>query len=128
MAENAAGAAGRSSTLTRFPSGEPLRTVATRVCRTCDALANREYRQRHSERLNAARRRDRIPARGSCPWRSEASGPRLNLDGVRVCELVPVREDLDLVRPGRERRQQRDPPVPHRLTRRPRRQAEDVVG
>jgi hypothetical protein len=32
-------------------------------CRDCFALAKREYRQRHGERLNAARRRDPIPER-----------------------------------------------------------------
>jgi hypothetical protein len=50
---------------------------------------------------------------GSVPGVAEASGPGLNLDGGRVCEVVHVREDLDLVRPGRERVQQRDPPSPN---------------
>ena len=47
-------------------------------CRACHAVGNREYRTRHRERLNAARRRDAIPER-TC----------------RTCgqTFMPVRED-----------------------------------
>ena len=53
-------------------------------CRDCFALAKRQYRQRHGERLNAARRRDPLPER-TC----------------RTCgqRFTPVRKDQNYCRP-----------------------------
>ena len=69
--------------MTSFRQGEPRRTVATRCARGCHAVANREYRQRHRERLNAARRRDPLPER-TC----------------RTCgqPFIPVRKDQNYCR------------------------------
>jgi hypothetical protein len=53
-------------------------------CRACHAVAKREYRHRHGDRLNAARRREPIP-------------PRI----CRTCgqTYVPVRRDQNYCRP-----------------------------
>ena len=46
-----------------FPIRRDSRDGRSYWCRACHVLAKQEYRQRHRERLNAARRRDTIPER-----------------------------------------------------------------
>ena len=46
-----------------FPIQRASRDGRSHWCRACHTVAKREYRQRHRERLNAARRRDAVPER-----------------------------------------------------------------
>jgi len=63
MAEKRCGKCGEIKPQDDFPTRRASPDGRDSWCRDCHVVANRGYRQRHRERLNAARRRDPIPER-----------------------------------------------------------------
>ena len=63
MAEKHCSKCGTVKPVEEFPIRRASADDRSHWCRACHAVAKREYRQRHGERFNAARRRDPIPER-----------------------------------------------------------------
>ena len=83
MAEKRCGRCVEVKPIDEFPVRRASPDGRDSLCRGCHVVANQAYRQRHRERLNAARRRDPIPER-TC----------------RTCgqRFIPVRKDQNYCR------------------------------